>query len=232
MPYIYKYVNKETEQVEYVGIIKSDSNFPGRFYQHSTDPWYVPNKYQIYYAEVETQTDAEALEGHFIATYRSDRFYNIAKGKWGICSFAPLVKWTEFNFKRKNVKRAAGVTYTKVTYKKIQKYKAKLLNCSLEVERLNQTIQETLEEISDLCTLDNQQKDSVQSFLCGKTTQNSTDKTDRETLYRAYFNYCTGSNYSPLTRNGFYKALRDKGIGEIRDVNKRYFMGVTLGIGG
>lgn len=96
MPYIYKYVNKETEAVEYVGIIKSDSNFPGRFEQHERDPWYVKDKYDIYFSEVETQTDAEALEGHFISLYGSNKYHNKAKTGWGECSFAPLVTWKKY----------------------------------------------------------------------------------------------------------------------------------------
>ena len=96
MPYIYKYVNKETDDVEYVGIIKADSNFPRRFDQHKSDSWYKPNKYTIYYSAVESQTDAEALEGHFISLYESYKFHNKAKDKWGICSFAPEVSWEEY----------------------------------------------------------------------------------------------------------------------------------------
>ena len=53
MPYIYKYVNHNTQDVEYVGIINKDSNFPNRFDQHKRDYWYEPFKYDIYYAQVQ-----------------------------------------------------------------------------------------------------------------------------------------------------------------------------------
>lgn len=97
MPYIYKYVNCKTQDVEYVGIINKDSNFPRRFDQHKRDAWYEPFKYDIYYAQVQSQTDAEALEGHFISFYGSDKYHNKAKTGWGECSFAPEIEWKKFD---------------------------------------------------------------------------------------------------------------------------------------
>lgn len=97
MPYIYKYVDRETDTPKYIGLIKNDKNFPKRFQQHRRDKWYKDAKWDIYYAYYPTQTDVEMLEGHLIAEYGTDEYYNIAKSEWGLCSFAPpkipWVKW-------------------------------------------------------------------------------------------------------------------------------------------
>lgn len=93
MPYIYKYVNKDTKETEYVGIVKKDDGLTKRLIQHKRDAWFYPLTYEIYYTYVETQTDAEALEAHFIALYESYKYHNKAKSGWGQLSFAPTVKW-------------------------------------------------------------------------------------------------------------------------------------------
>lgn len=109
MPFIYKYVNKKSKCVEYVGIINKDTNFPRRFDQHKRDPWWEFDKYEIFYAPVESQTDAEALEGHFISVYRSYEFYNRKKSEWGECSFAPDISWTKYEDDiRLSVKKGNG----------------------------------------------------------------------------------------------------------------------------
>ena len=71
MPFVYKYVNPTTKQAEYVGIVKSDDGLKKRIAQHQRDDWYKNSFYSIYYTHVETQTDAEALEAHFIALYET-----------------------------------------------------------------------------------------------------------------------------------------------------------------
>ena len=93
MPFVYKYVNHKTKEVEYVGIVKSDDGLEKRLLQHERDEWFCPMTYEIYYTHVETQTDAEALEAHFIALYESHKHHNKAKSKWGLLSFAPEVEW-------------------------------------------------------------------------------------------------------------------------------------------
>lgn len=107
MAYIYRYVNKKNGITEYVGIITKESNFPRRFEQHKRDPWYEFGKYDIYYAVVESQTDAEALEGHFIAEYESYDYHNKAKINWGKCSFAPNVKWEKYDPAELQIKRGS-----------------------------------------------------------------------------------------------------------------------------
>lgn len=97
MPYVYKYTDTNDGIVKYVGIIKKDSNFPGRFFQHKSDKWSREGKWKIEYISVDSITDAEALEGHFIWLYGTGEHYNKAKKEWGRCSFAPELtefKWT------------------------------------------------------------------------------------------------------------------------------------------
>lgn len=89
MPYVYKYTDKTDNKVKYVGLIKADSNFPKRFYQHHKDWWHDEGDWSISYTEVSTQTDAEALEAHLIEYYKTTQFYNRAKAGWGLSEYLP-----------------------------------------------------------------------------------------------------------------------------------------------
>ena len=89
MPYVYKYTDLQDGTVKYVGIIRTDSNFPMRFIQHKSDRWHKTSYWHIEYFEVETITDAEAIEGHLIWLYGTGEYYNKAKTTWGKCTFIP-----------------------------------------------------------------------------------------------------------------------------------------------
>jgi len=96
VPYVYRYTDKNDDAVKYVGIIKNESNFPKRFEQHRRDSWFPDGNWLIEYVEVDSVTDAEALEGHLIHEYRTYDYYNKAKASWGRCTFAPdpnSIKW-------------------------------------------------------------------------------------------------------------------------------------------
>lgn len=101
MPYIYKYKDKNDDLIKYVGIIKSDSNFPKRFIQHKSDDWYKSGEWEIQYAKVPTRTDAEMLEAHLIEKYGTAEFYNKAKKGWGECTFNPdaelYLNWEKYD---------------------------------------------------------------------------------------------------------------------------------------
>ena len=92
MPYIYKFENCQTGDVEYVGISKDFDRMKGRIRRHRDDIWYAGGAYEVYYAEAKTRTDAECLEAHFIHKYKPR--YNTAKTTWGTCTFAPDIEWT------------------------------------------------------------------------------------------------------------------------------------------
>lgn len=102
MPYIYKYTN-DSNEVKYVGIIKSHANFPGRFRQHTYDEWYSSSKkWTIQYSFYASQTDVEALEAHLIAVYTKNgaELFNKAKASWGPSAFIneESIEWKEFDW--------------------------------------------------------------------------------------------------------------------------------------
>lgn len=99
MPYVYRYIDRENNEVKYIGIIALESNFPRRFKQHEGDEWYKNGNWLIEYIKVDSRTDAEALEGHFIWFYKTGRYFNKAKVNWGPCSFTPNpyeYEWIEY----------------------------------------------------------------------------------------------------------------------------------------
>lgn len=100
VPYVYRYVDKKDGEVKYIGIINNDSNFPQRFNQHINDEWNDKGEWSIEYIEVNSRTDAEALEAHFIWFYGTGEYFNKAKTNWGACSFVPdpdEYEWVEYS---------------------------------------------------------------------------------------------------------------------------------------
>ncbi len=100
MPYIYRYINPDGE-TKYIGIIKQDTNMPGRFYQHRGDDWYNDCNWKIQYAYYETIADVEVLEGHLIAVEleRDHELFNKAKTNWGESSFVDekTINWKDYD---------------------------------------------------------------------------------------------------------------------------------------
>lgn len=100
MPYIYRYTNDNGE-IKYVGIIKEDTNFPTRFYQHKRDEWYPLSKqWVVEYSYYGTQCDVEMLEAHLISFYLGKGFelFNKAKRNWGMSAFVheDEIEWKTF----------------------------------------------------------------------------------------------------------------------------------------
>lgn len=100
MPYIYRYTDKNGE-VRYVGIVKKDTNFPYRFYQHKSDEWFKESdEWTVEYSYYSSQNDVEMLEAHLISSYlkRGDRLFNKAKREWGVSSFVKEedIEWKTF----------------------------------------------------------------------------------------------------------------------------------------
>lgn len=100
MPYIYKYTDR-SNIIRYVGIITSDSNFPGRFFQHKSDPWNLDDSvWKIEYSYYKKIADVDMIETYLINRHRKDLF-NISKKDWGECSFIPeeyekTIEWTVY----------------------------------------------------------------------------------------------------------------------------------------
>lgn len=248
MPYIYKYVNKDTDDVEYVGIITSENNFPNRFIQHKSDGWYEPNKYKIYYKQLKTKTDAEALEGHFIAFYQSYKFHNKAKSKWGECSFAPDIEWNEFDESIANIKPIDSVARFlglnpdddnfKQNYINMLVALAERANKSHEEARL-QRIEERQKKIEKL--LSKEQEDAqiseyqiifVKMFLDHNTQKASGEKTKRNDLFCHYAAFCATNeaikSKDCLGKNQFYKMMRKLGYRDSRDGLGAYFWDIKI----
>lgn len=90
MNYIYRYIDTADNIIKYIGIVCRDTEnaLEKRIYEHSyLDSWCQGKSWKIEYITVPTKNDAHALEGHFIALYGTNRWYNKAKTTLGLLSF-------------------------------------------------------------------------------------------------------------------------------------------------
>lgn len=109
MAYVYKYVNKETKEVDYVGIIWSENRrMSQRVSEHSMYDGMNKELYDIYYFVVDTRTDSEVWESHLISYYKTYEKLNKSKSSWGECSYLKGkeddIEWKKY-IKRKRVSR-------------------------------------------------------------------------------------------------------------------------------
>lgn len=87
-PKVYKYVNKNTLKVDYVGIIwGKNRKIKRRIFEHESKDGLLLKNYDIYYFNVKTRFDAEVWEGHLISYYETKKRLNKYKAKWGLCTF-------------------------------------------------------------------------------------------------------------------------------------------------
>lgn len=96
MGYVYKYIDLEDNITKYIGIIWSDNrSLAQRIEEHRREDEWCKNKtWRIEYFYVNTRTDAECLEAHYIEFYKTYNYYNTSKSNWGICSFLPVgIQW-------------------------------------------------------------------------------------------------------------------------------------------
>lgn len=91
MGYVYRYTDLDDNQIKYVGIVWSDNRtLEQRIKEHKYNDWWCRDgRWKIEYItkNIETRTDAEYLESHYIALYETDKWYNVKKSGWGISSF-------------------------------------------------------------------------------------------------------------------------------------------------
>lgn len=102
MAFVYKYTDKSDGLVKYVGIVcrEGKNALNKRIKEHSNvDDWATSHNWDLHYIEVKTKNDAHALEGHFIAYYKSYEWFNKAKADYGLLSFVDSNKfeWKPFN---------------------------------------------------------------------------------------------------------------------------------------
>ena len=209
MPYVYRYVDRSDGVTKYIGIIKKESNFPGRFEQHKNDWWARLGEFDVYYIEVETVSDAEALEGHFISVYGTEKYYNKSKTKWGPCSFAP------------------------------EEYSWVQLQSSVPKDNTNEQIQELAERVSKLEAILNREEkreyfkelglDVVKEFLQAKTEKSKYSKIKRGLLYSEFLSYCALTNYPHrIGKIKFYEQMREMGFPETKDGRGDYFWNIKI----
>ena len=87
-PKVYKYINKETNEVDYVGIIwGKNRKLKRRIFEHESQDDLILKNYDVYYFNVKTRFDAEVWEGHLITHYGTKERLNKSKATWGLCTF-------------------------------------------------------------------------------------------------------------------------------------------------
>lgn len=101
MACIYRYTDLADNIIKYVGIIWSENRtLKQRIYEHrKNEEWCRNGKFKIEYIKVQSRTDAEFLEAHYISLYHTDKYYNDSKSEWGISSLIPYKEsdWKEYN---------------------------------------------------------------------------------------------------------------------------------------
>lgn len=93
MGYVYRYMDLEDNIIKYVGIVWSDNRtLQQRIREHErNDSWCRNRKWRIEYIteNINTRTDAEYCEAHYISLFGTDKYYNVKKAGWGVSSFLP-----------------------------------------------------------------------------------------------------------------------------------------------
>lgn len=70
--------------------------------------------------------------------------------------------------------------------------------------------------------------DTVMAFITEEMELAADSKVERGRFYEEYGRYCEKNERQALTRNGFFKNLRNKGFMEVKSHNGRYFKGLTF----
>lgn len=102
MAYVYKYTDLLDNVVKYVGIVWGKTRtLQDRIKEHSlNDDWCKKRAWKIEYIEtpINTRTDAEYMEAHYISLYHTDEWFNIKKAGWGVSSFIKNEdNWKKYN---------------------------------------------------------------------------------------------------------------------------------------
>ena len=92
MAYVYRYVDKNDGIIKYVGIVFGKTRtLKQRIKEHEKDVWYQSGDWKIEYIteQIDSRSEAEAFESHYISLFGTDRFFNKAKVGWGINKYLP-----------------------------------------------------------------------------------------------------------------------------------------------
>ena len=102
MGYVYRYTDLSDNIIKYVGIVWSDNRtLDQRISEHEiNDEWCNTRKWKIEYIKenINTRTDAEYFESHYISLYGTDKYFNVKKTGWGVSAYLPERNdWVEFS---------------------------------------------------------------------------------------------------------------------------------------
>lgn len=99
---VYRYIDRSDGIIKYVGIVWGvKRTLSQRIKEHQRDPKFSNKKWKIEYIDtkIETRTDAEYFESHYIALYGTAKYLNDTKYGWGLSSYLPDREsdWKEYN---------------------------------------------------------------------------------------------------------------------------------------
>lgn len=98
MAYVYRYIDNTDNIVKYIGIVTSKSrSLRQRHKEHLIQDKWCTKNLRLEYIIVDNKGIAESIEGHLIALYGTDKYYNISKADWGINPYLPTeYEWINF----------------------------------------------------------------------------------------------------------------------------------------
>ena len=70
--------------------------------------------------------------------------------------------------------------------------------------------------------------DTVEAWIADRCIRETGARSDRGALFQSYDNYCLTADRTPLSRNNFYRSLRQKNFREVMSCGYRYFEGLKL----
>ena len=93
MAYVYRYIDKADMVIKYVGVVYGENRtLKDRVREHKyNDVWCKDADWLIQYitSNINTRTDAEYFESHYISLYGTDKYYNEKKSGWGVSNYLP-----------------------------------------------------------------------------------------------------------------------------------------------
>lgn len=127
---VYRYIDKDTEQIKYVGIVHGITRtLRQRVYEHKKyDEWPSTADWKIEYIEMPngSRTDAEYLEAHLISLYGTHEWHNKAKSGWGVSDYLPKdFEWRLYDDSKPKVikveKQSNNIERNKIKLEKLEK---------------------------------------------------------------------------------------------------------------
>lgn len=132
---VYRYIDKRDGIIKYVGIVWGKTRtLEQRHKEHIRNEWWCDDNFVLEYIDenIESRTDAEYYEAHYIALYETYNWYNTSKSGWGISKYLPTKNnWRVFGNTGKNYipKISDKHLQSKIAY---QEYKENIANEIIE----------------------------------------------------------------------------------------------------